>query len=387
MNHSLCSNFSKLAMEYEMCLDEAEVDDVLSCPDLSLCNTTQSGDNVGLAFGLTIGAGLATTLGALLPFVPCIKRANTRFLAIGLALAAGVMLYVSFTEIWTKSLDNFCCVTPDHFTLATTACFFAGIGITVLLDLMVAGLQKIECSCCQLSKWQPGLKVRSLRCCCCTRYRNGKISLNGDSVSATNSVVLEKMTENGVQMLATSSHTDNNSFTHERGSGVANGTTHPSTGNGTVATATVVDQDDTVSHNPSVSNSNVLPPSEQQSSETDSRRFVSVVTPDGASVSVISVAPSEGTNNYGTASVNELFSNSSLLRMNAVIPETASLSLAEWGGEGEEKEKREGGGEDGESNSHVSLPVEVSEVTSQNGGLRQRNTAYQEMVSPHPLLV
>ena len=34
---------------------------------------------------------------------------------------------------------------------------------------------------------------------------------------------------------------------------------------------------------------------------------------------------SENTNNITTVSVNELFSNSSLLRMNAVIPESASV--------------------------------------------------------------
>ena len=37
---------------------------------------------------------------------------------------------------------------------------------------------------------------------------------------------------------------------------------------------------------------------------------------------------SENTNNITTASVNELFSNSSLLRMNAVIPESASVCTA-----------------------------------------------------------
>ena len=172
MNSSLCSNFSNASVEYDLCLAEADLEG-LDCPDLSLCHTTQPGDNVGLAFGLTIGAGLATTIGALLPFVPFIKRANTRFLSVGLGVAAGVMLYVSFTEIWTKSADNFCCVTPDHFGLSTTACFFCGILITVLLDLVVAGLQKIECSCCQPSRWSLGFKIRSTRhshCCCYARY-------------------------------------------------------------------------------------------------------------------------------------------------------------------------------------------------------------------------
>ena len=44
--------------------------------------------NLPLAFGLTIGAGLATTLGALLPF--CIDLNRPRFLAAALAGSAGV---------------------------------------------------------------------------------------------------------------------------------------------------------------------------------------------------------------------------------------------------------------------------------------------------------
>ena len=49
---------------------------------------------------------------------------------------------------------------------------------------------------------------------------------------------------------------------------------------------------------------------------------------DGVSISLASNTMSENTNNITTASVNELFSNSSLLRMNAVIPESASVCTA-----------------------------------------------------------
>ena len=393
MNSSLCGNVSTAAMDYEQCLDMEE----LACPDLTLCNTSQSGDNVGLAFGLTIGAGLATTIGALLPFVPCIKRANTRFLAIGLGLAAGVMLYVSFTEIWTKSKDNFCCVTPDHFDLAVTACFFGGIVITILLDLLVAGLQRIECSCCLPSRWCLGFKVHPSRrrwCCCSARY-GGKMGFHGDgaSVSATNGTMhLEKLSKSGVRnpngLIQSESPDGTGSYSSEPGSSAhetdARSPPTPTVGGAANATApSGGDQQDTISHNPSVSNSNGAPTvsSEQQSqlaSETDSRRFVPVITPDCGSVSVASIAPSEGTNNYGTVSVNELFSNSSLLRMNAIIPETESLSLAEAEA-GEGKERMVG---EGDSLSHVSVQVDGPEGIPRGDGLRQRNVSYQEMVSP-----
>ena len=49
---------------------------------------------------------------------------------------------------------------------------------------------------------------------------------------------------------------------------------------------------------------------------------------DGVSISLASNTMSDNTNNITTASVNELFSNSSLLRMNAVIPESASVCTA-----------------------------------------------------------
>ena len=130
------------SIEYAQCLDDVPFYE--NCPDPTLCEDV-GGDNVGLAFGLTIGAGLATTLGALLPFVPFIKRRNTRFLAAAMALAAGVMLYVSFTEIRTKSINSFCCESLEHYDLLATSCFFGGILLTAVLDVLVWALQKADC--------------------------------------------------------------------------------------------------------------------------------------------------------------------------------------------------------------------------------------------------
>ncbi|KAL5479984.1 hypothetical protein EMCRGX_G023596 [Ephydatia muelleri] len=107
------------------------------CRDPTLCSKpSRTAENVGLAFGLTIGAGLATTLGALLPLVPCVRKSNTKFLAASLGFAAGVMVYVSFTELWQLSRDNFCCHFPRHSELAATIAFFGGVVITVLLNLI-----------------------------------------------------------------------------------------------------------------------------------------------------------------------------------------------------------------------------------------------------------
>ena len=131
------------SIDYVHCLED--VPPYENCPDPSVCEDGGDGENLGLAFGLTIGAGLATTLGACLPFIPFIKQRNTRFLAASMALAAGVMLYVSFTDIRTKSLNSFCCETLDHYEILTASCFFGGILLTASLDGLVCLLQKVDC--------------------------------------------------------------------------------------------------------------------------------------------------------------------------------------------------------------------------------------------------
>jgi len=114
------------------------------CPLPELCDD-QGGDNVGLAFGLTIAAGLATLLGSFLPFIPCVKKTSKQWLACSLALAAGVMLYVSFTEILSKSNQYFCCEIPDHYDLVAVVSFFCGILLTIALDILTKFLVKLDC--------------------------------------------------------------------------------------------------------------------------------------------------------------------------------------------------------------------------------------------------
>ena len=54
-------------------------------------------NNVLIAFGLTIFAGLATGIGGAIAFFA--KRTNTTFLSYSLGFSAGVMIYISFTEL------------------------------------------------------------------------------------------------------------------------------------------------------------------------------------------------------------------------------------------------------------------------------------------------
>ena len=60
-------------------------------------------ENILLAFGLTLFAGLSTGIGSLIALSA--KKTNTKFLSISLGFSAGVMLYVSFIEIFFKAKD------------------------------------------------------------------------------------------------------------------------------------------------------------------------------------------------------------------------------------------------------------------------------------------
>ena len=149
------------------------------CPDPSLCAVPNFEDNVPLAFGLTIAAGLATVLGAIPPLLPCVKHTNRKLLAGSLSIAAGVMLYVSFTEILLKASNNFCCLTNEYFTLATVGCFFGGILVTVVLDSLVHLLERFDQSAMKKKCFS---RVSNAVCkvCCRRQYRGEEKQCSGD---------------------------------------------------------------------------------------------------------------------------------------------------------------------------------------------------------------
>ena len=53
------------------------------------------------AFGITLFAGLATGIGGLIAFFA--RRTKTTFLAFSLGFSAGVMIFISFTELLTEA--------------------------------------------------------------------------------------------------------------------------------------------------------------------------------------------------------------------------------------------------------------------------------------------
>ena len=93
-------------------------------------------NNVLFAFTLTLFAGLSTGIGSAIAFFA--KKTNTKFLSISLGFSAGVMIYVSFVEIFPKAQDSL--VAELGFkagSWATVGAFFGGILIMALIDRLV----------------------------------------------------------------------------------------------------------------------------------------------------------------------------------------------------------------------------------------------------------
>lgn len=97
-------------------------------------------ENLLFAFSLTLFAGLSTGIGSGLAFFS--SRTNTKFLALSLGFSAGVMLYVSFVEIFVKSKQALVAAwgTPGGYWGATIS-FFAGIALSAIIDKLVPDVE------------------------------------------------------------------------------------------------------------------------------------------------------------------------------------------------------------------------------------------------------
>ncbi|MGD9202218.1 MAG: zinc transporter ZupT, partial [Chitinispirillia bacterium] len=97
-------------------------------------------ESVLLAFGLTLFAGLSTGIGSALALFT--KKTNTKFLSVSLGFSAGVMIYVSFIEIFSKAKDSLSeSLGEVHGTWITTASFFLGIFIIGIIDKLVPSFE------------------------------------------------------------------------------------------------------------------------------------------------------------------------------------------------------------------------------------------------------
>jgi ZIP family zinc transporter len=92
-----------------------------------------------LAFSLTLFAGLATGIGSALAFFA--RRTNTKFLAGSLGFSAGVMIYISFVELFAEAQHALAAAYGEsRGSWFTVIAFFTGILLIALLDRAVPAL-------------------------------------------------------------------------------------------------------------------------------------------------------------------------------------------------------------------------------------------------------
>jgi ZIP family zinc transporter len=88
------------------------------------------------ALGVTMLAGLSTGIGSLVGFVS--KKFNPKFLAGALGISAGVMIYVSLVEIFTKAKNSLSqVIDPKSAYGITVVSFFVGIALIALIDRLI----------------------------------------------------------------------------------------------------------------------------------------------------------------------------------------------------------------------------------------------------------
>lgn len=93
-------------------------------------------DTIFYAFLLTLLAGLSTGIGSLIALLA--KRTNRRFLSVSLGFSAGVMVYVSMIEIFSKAQSALTAQLGQRpGSWATVAAFFGGMLFIAVIDKLI----------------------------------------------------------------------------------------------------------------------------------------------------------------------------------------------------------------------------------------------------------
>ncbi|MCX7842120.1 MAG: zinc transporter ZupT [Clostridia bacterium] len=93
-------------------------------------------ENTLFAIGLTLFAGLSTGIGGFLAFF--FRRTNTKLLSVVLGFSAGVMIYVSFVEIFFEAREHLNKQLGETWgAWATVASFFGGMFLIALIDKLI----------------------------------------------------------------------------------------------------------------------------------------------------------------------------------------------------------------------------------------------------------
>ncbi len=93
-------------------------------------------DNVLIAFGLTLFAGLSTGLGSLVLLFT--RKPSFRLLSVGLGFSSGVMIFISLVELLPQGVEQIQSELGEGLGgWVANGCFFAGILISALIDKLV----------------------------------------------------------------------------------------------------------------------------------------------------------------------------------------------------------------------------------------------------------
>lgn len=101
-------------------------------------NTDYSSQDIGIAFAMTILAGVATALGGAVVFLPQFSKPNHKWLSGGMALGAGAITYLAFAHMYPESQEfhTSAADTEEAEQLAAvwaTLSFFGGVASMYLL--------------------------------------------------------------------------------------------------------------------------------------------------------------------------------------------------------------------------------------------------------------
>ena len=291
---NMTSNCSTLSQQFNMCMNAVLDDEDLfnDCPDPVLCrvNLTET-RGLGVSSSIVVVSVLATVIGSLLPLLPCIQQSDTRPLAAALGLTVGVLLYTALVELLQEARSYFCClVTVQHVNLTATGTFVIVLFLIFALDVVMRVFERTR-------------QCHSVSCVRRVSVRSQPEALPGSALPLNNTQPLS----NGQDRC----HSDEGNL---------------------IQTTTVLDQTSVASSNGSANIPNYSLP--------DNDRHI-----ERRSISAASNAISNGTNHIGDASIQDLLSNTSIHRLNAVIQESVSAS--------------------GEACSHVSLSL-----MNEDGSLR-----------------
>lgn len=91
--------------------------------------------NYQIALLMSLFAGLATVIGGCFTFF--IKRDNIKALSIGLGFSAGVMIFLSFTDILQGAREMLSKYFPNNADWLVFLGFFSGVAIAVLIDYFI----------------------------------------------------------------------------------------------------------------------------------------------------------------------------------------------------------------------------------------------------------